>query len=95
MPAIQVAGQDAVKLLVTPKPVESPVIATKSQTPVPVPVPVVTRTAVNPSQVDKTKKCHTVSVDFYYCRFFVLSILCLFYVGTCGSPCVGTDRVPS
>jgi hypothetical protein len=30
-----------------------------------------------------------------FSKFLNLNILCLFYVGICGIPCVGTDRVPS
>jgi hypothetical protein len=78
IPTMQVAGQDAVKFLATPEPVESPVITTKSHAVLPVPAPVVTRTAVKPSQVGKTEKCHTVSAVPYCSRFFVLLILHIF-----------------
>jgi hypothetical protein len=47
VPAVQATGQEAAKLIATPKPVESPVVSMKSQAAVPVPAPV-----VNPSQVD-------------------------------------------
>jgi len=49
-PAPQAPGQAVAKLIVTPKPVESPVVSMKSQASVPVPAPV-----VNPSQVDKSE----------------------------------------
>lgn len=45
-PPVQVAGQAAPKLLAVPKPIESPVLSTKSQMTVPVPSP-----DVSPSQV--------------------------------------------
>jgi hypothetical protein len=47
---MQVTGQEAAKLLAAPKPIESPVISTKSQAAVPVPAPV-----VNTSQVNKQR----------------------------------------
>jgi hypothetical protein len=50
IPPVQVAGQEAAKLLAAPKPIESPVVSTKSQTAVPVSTPV-----INPSQVNKQK----------------------------------------
>lgn len=46
MPALQAAGQEAAKLIATPKPVESPVISMKSQAAVPVLAPVINHSQV-------------------------------------------------
>jgi hypothetical protein len=48
---VQVAGQEAARLLAVPKPVESPVISAKPQMTVPVPA-----TDVSPSRVNRQRK---------------------------------------
>lgn len=73
---MQVAGQEAAKLLAAPKPIESPVVSTKSQTAVPVPAPV-----VSTSQVNKQKNCHIMPVGPYCSKSFILCVfICIGHV---------------
>jgi hypothetical protein len=77
---MQVAGQEGAKLHAAPKPIESPVVSTKSQTAVPVPAPA---PVVNTSQVNKQKNAILCLQGLNVVS--PLSCVFLFALGMCGS----------